>query len=311
LRGQTMKILLPIDGSQPANDAVQFVKSLAQNCKVDVLVLKVSYDPTNLSMQPLVPEWTEQNAIRTETILKNAKQELQEICQSVTLLRESGATVPCILNQAEMLKADLIVMGAKGHSAISRILLGSVSDSVATSAKCSVVVVRSNEDSGVDFKRIVMGFDQSVASREAVTELEQWNLPSDREIDIVSVALQPYVYVGDGYMDAPIMVDPKQVDRMEEVAERMASQIADHFPHTQVKSPVAAHIGEAIVQTAEEDDAGLVIVGDTGQGLIGQWLLGSTSKYVLRHAPCSVWISRHHWTTDPATQKSVDAIAAS
>lgn len=306
-----MKILLPIDGSQPAKDATEFVKTLAANCDVDVVVLTVSYDPAHYSMQPWVPEWTGQENQRTRGILDDANNVLSEVCKSVTLVHGSGATVPCILDKATSSEADLIVMGAKGHSAVRRILLGSVSDSVATAAKCSVVAVRSKEGSGSEFKKIVLGFDQSVASREAITELTQWNLPRDREIDVVSVALQPYVYAGEGYMEVPITVDSEKVDRLDEAAERMASQIAERFPHTKAQTPVAAHVGEAIVSAAEEDNAGLVIVGDTGHSLVGQWLLGSTSKYVLRHAPCSVWISRHHWTSDTESQKATDAVAAS
>lgn len=304
-----MKILLPIDGSQPANDAVRFVKTLAQNRGVDVVVLSVSYDPVHYSMQPWVPEWTEQEKKRTQAILDEAKTELGEVCQSVTLVHGSGATVPCILDKATSLKADLIVMGAKGHSAVGRILLGSVSDSIATSAKCSVVVVRSKPNVGSAFKKIVLGFDQSAASREAVAELAQWNLSGDHEVDVVSVAVHPYVFAGERYLDVPITIDPKQVDRLSEAAERMASRIAEQFPHTKASTPVAAHVGEAIVNAAEQDNAGLIIVGDTGHSLLGQWLLGSTSKYVLRHAPCSVWISRHHWTSDAATPEVADAAA--
>ena len=40
------------------------------------------------------------------------------------------------------MKADLVVIGAKGHSQIDRILLGSTSDYVATHSHCSVLVVR-------------------------------------------------------------------------------------------------------------------------------------------------------------------------
>ncbi|WP_404309565.1 universal stress protein [Neorhodopirellula lusitana] len=305
-----MKILLPTDGSPHAKDAVQFVKTLAQNRDVKVVVLTVSYDAAHYSAQPWVPEWSEQEKMRTQKILDEAEVALADVCKSVTLMHGAGPTVPRILEKAQTLESDLIVMGAKGHSAIRRVLLGSVSDSVATNAKCSVVVVRSQPESEITFKKIVLGYDQSIASREAVSELVEWNMPRDREIDVVSVAMQPYVYVGEGFMDVPITVDPKQVDRLDEAAERIASQIAENFPHTKAQTPVAAHVGEALVSAAEADNADLVMIGDTGHSLLGRWLLGSTSKYVLRHAPCSVWISRHHWNSDPATEEVTDAVAA-
>jgi nucleotide-binding universal stress UspA family protein len=47
-----------------------------------------------------------------------------------------------ILQEAERLGADLIVVGSHGHGAVAGFLLGSVSQAVALHAKCSVEIVR-------------------------------------------------------------------------------------------------------------------------------------------------------------------------
>ena len=47
-----------------------------------------------------------------------------------------------ILDVAEEWGADLIVVGSHGYRALKRFLLGSVSHSVVSHAKCSVEVVR-------------------------------------------------------------------------------------------------------------------------------------------------------------------------
>jgi len=47
-----------------------------------------------------------------------------------------------ILSAAEEWKADLIVMGSHGRRGFDRIVLGSVSETVALHAKCSVQLVR-------------------------------------------------------------------------------------------------------------------------------------------------------------------------
>jgi nucleotide-binding universal stress UspA family protein len=56
-------------------------------------------------------------------------------------LRE-GPAVDEILDLAEEVGADLIVIGSRGLGAISRALLGSVSESVVKHAHCPVLVVR-------------------------------------------------------------------------------------------------------------------------------------------------------------------------
>lgn len=297
-----MKVLLATDGSEAALVATKTVQQLSEHNSIDVTVVTVSYDPQHYQFQPWVPEWTEHENSRTEKILADAKQTLKESCQSVSTKHVSGAIVPRILEVAQNVKADLIVIGAKGHSTIRRLLLGSVSDSIASSADCSVLVVR---PSGTfDFDRIVVGYDKSVASREAVAELMELKLNEETHLDVVSVAEQPYVYVGEGFAGPPITLEPEHVRPIEETCERMASQIAEHFHQTNSHTLVAAHVGDAIVQQAESTEANLILVGDTGHGMLDDLLLGSTSKYVLRHAHCSVWISRHHTKTN--SEASVD-----
>ncbi|MCM2369705.1 universal stress protein [Aporhodopirellula aestuarii] len=305
-----MKILLATDGSAASQDATEFVANLAKNVPVEAVVLTVSFDPEHYPMYPWSPQLKQHVGDRTQAILDKAKQTLQTTCQSVSVIHGAGSAAPYILAQAKKSKVDLIVLGAKGHSALRRVLLGSVSDSVASSAECSVVVVRRGDQSDFDLQKIIVGFDQSVASREAVAELMQWNLAKDCEVNVISVALQPYVFVGEGYAGPPITVDPALVDKIDKSAERMASQIADHFPHTRAQTTVSDHVGDAIVTAAEDYKASMIVVGDTGHSLLSRVLLGSTSKYVLRHAPCSVWISRHHWNSESKSNEVADAVAA-
>lgn len=56
----------------------------------------------------------------------------------------SGNTKEVILEEARKWDADLVVVGSHGRRGFKRFLLGSVSESVAMNAHCSVVVVRSS-----------------------------------------------------------------------------------------------------------------------------------------------------------------------
>jgi nucleotide-binding universal stress UspA family protein len=54
-----------------------------------------------------------------------------------------GSPKRAILEEAERWGADLIVVGSHGYGGLDRFLLGSVSEAVASHAKCSVEIVRS------------------------------------------------------------------------------------------------------------------------------------------------------------------------
>jgi nucleotide-binding universal stress UspA family protein len=56
-----------------------------------------------------------------------------------------GEVAEEVVDLAEQLEVDLIVVGTRGRSVIRRALMGSVSDSVVRHARCPVVVARSQE----------------------------------------------------------------------------------------------------------------------------------------------------------------------
>jgi nucleotide-binding universal stress UspA family protein len=57
---------------------------------------------------------------------------------------KEGHAAKTIVRYAEENDVDHIVMGSTGRSGISRVLLGSVAESVTRRAPCSVVIVREN-----------------------------------------------------------------------------------------------------------------------------------------------------------------------
>jgi nucleotide-binding universal stress UspA family protein len=68
--------------------------------------------------------------------------ELRAAGLTATPVVEEADPKELLLRQAEQWSADCIFVGAKGHGAVARFLLGSVSASVAARASCSVEVVR-------------------------------------------------------------------------------------------------------------------------------------------------------------------------
>ena len=54
-----------------------------------------------------------------------------------------GEAKQVILDEADRIDPDLIVLGSRGYGTFQRLLLGSVSNAVAQHAKCSVLIVRS------------------------------------------------------------------------------------------------------------------------------------------------------------------------
>ncbi len=148
-----MKILLAIDGSDFSKAAVEQFKGIPLPSDTEVCILNVYENPIISGPNPLAMGGTSSNYFQeaisnaqksAEDIVSSASKLLKDINStiSVTTSVVSGLPKIAILEKAETFGADLIVVGSQGHGAFSHFLLGSVSQSIASHANCSVMIAR-------------------------------------------------------------------------------------------------------------------------------------------------------------------------
>ena len=303
-----MRVLLASDGSADAMRAAKFVAELGLRNDLDVYVVTVTSAPDPalmVSMEPWMPVWTveQQQAAdrRVSQIHVDILSMLSDTCDDVSMSHKTGDPATCILLEAKEHDVDMIVLGAHGHSMIERMLIGSVSDYVATHADCSVVVVRTGSEEvsehapeEVRIRNVLVAYDQSKGAREAVAEMMQLDWSRETNVNVLTVMSPPFPLEEDSFNVLDENWEPERVQETRCAGERMASQIADRMPNTTSQLMRERHVGDSIVRNAEETDCDLLVVGESGHNLLRRLVLGSTTKYLLRHSPCTVWISRHH-----------------
>ena len=141
-------ILLATDGSEEGKLATQAATELSRDTGSEVHVVYVLPSPTQLIGHHLYPQETRESVIAgaerdAETFLKEQAEQITSNGGKVTETHlRSGDPDKEIIRTAEGLGAGLIVMGSRGIGAITRTLIGSVSDSVVKHAHCPVLVVR-------------------------------------------------------------------------------------------------------------------------------------------------------------------------
>jgi nucleotide-binding universal stress UspA family protein len=80
--------------------------------------------------------------------------------------------------------------------------------------------------------------------------------------------------------------------RMAEQGARLAQEAGLDVEGLAVAEEVEVTIAETIVDVARERDSRAIVVGAHGHGRLGEVILGSTSRDVIRHAPCPVVVAR-------------------
>jgi nucleotide-binding universal stress UspA family protein len=142
-----MRILLPVDGSAPAQEALDEVARRPWPMPSSVRVLSVvrPYAPPAIEFVPgtfTLQEVLEQHQIEAEQIAARAADRLAQTGLSVDTAVRQGDPRAAIVDEATEWGADLIVIGSHGHTGLKRLLLGSVAQAVVAHAPCSVEVAR-------------------------------------------------------------------------------------------------------------------------------------------------------------------------
>lgn len=137
------KILVPVDFSQCSEHALDYAVELADKLGATVHVLSVigipSYGVPELGVgitATMMDNLVADNQAALDALARPRK------LDSNNMIIRAGDARDVILQTAEELGADLIVMGTHGRRGISRALLGSVAEMVVRTAPVPVLTVR-------------------------------------------------------------------------------------------------------------------------------------------------------------------------
>lgn len=278
-----MKIVLATDGSKYGQWAADLLLALPLAKKAEVTVLHVlEMDPITqyVIKPPLKREYSkvlkkevEKALAAAVPIAQQAADRLEGRFRKVQAVVEKGRVAERIMATAREQQADLIVIGAQGHSDIHGFLIGSVSQKVATHAPCSVCIVHRKPRR---IKKILMAVDGSRQSDAAAHAFARDFLPKGLDVTVL------YVW------DYPLHLPKRPAESIEKKYRALLKE-ADFRARTVCLS---GHAAEKIVETARRRGIDLVVMGSRGLTNIRQFLLGSVSHKVIQHSHTSVLIVR-------------------
>jgi nucleotide-binding universal stress UspA family protein len=293
-----MRILLATDGSEAAAAALAVVSAMPLAEGSAVLVVHVMSEPVGVMAPYGEGFFTESQLLfnlrssereAATAALEEAVQRLARPGVVVTSSLREGEPSAQLLAAAAEFEAELIVLGARGLSALDRFLLGSVSHNVSRHARCPVLVARGAPRG--PFHRVVLAVDGSENSRRAAEVLGRFPLAPDATITAVHV-VRPYAPFP-GFLptdraefdQAVENVRARQLEHAGALVADAARRAGGAFPvRTELRTgdPAAELLG-----FAEEHGADLLALGARGVSLIEGLLVGSVADRILKDARCS------------------------
>lgn len=145
-------LLVPVDGSKGANKAASLAARLAEKLDVPVrLICAFPEDPLEafgypVSSNPGDYKYFSPQAFEnlreqtTEKAFKAAREAMGEVAVSVEQEVVPGEAAPAILEHASKVSDPMIVIGSRGLTRFSEVVIGSVSQRVLHHADCPVMI---------------------------------------------------------------------------------------------------------------------------------------------------------------------------
>ena len=313
-----MKALLAIDGSHESAMAIETAASLTWPPDSRLEVISVA--PTETEVYGGVfavgayveaPEVHERLVDDCRKRVDAAAERLRRPGLAVAERVLGGRAATVILEEAERTSAELIIVGARDHGAIERVLLGSVSAEVVDHAHCPVLVARRPTA-----WRVLVATDGSpdaALGAGFVATSGLFDAAGARIVNVIDVPVAWWLGFtpGDGTLatDAYGTVVTDATGHARSVAADAVRRLRSEGMEAQSvlrEGPASAEI----IAEAESWDADLVVIGTRGHGLLKRLLLGSTARTVLHHAPMSVLIVRPSASSPGGERSSVEPMEA-
>lgn len=285
-------ILFPTDFSDCSRQALNHALFLAENFDAELHMLHAvvlhQEDPANPDLQ-----FTSDVEL-LDRLSKIAQTRLAELAERTTtqvkvrqVERRGFSASVVILEYADEVDADLVVMGTHGHRGAARFFLGSVAEQVVRHAHCPVLTLRAEPERALEaIQSILVPVDFSEQSRGAVETAAElagrWNA-SIELLHVLEIPPLPAFYGPVPDVGSAQRLLELSTDELEGLGRSLVPEGVD-WKTTTLEGAAASEI----VRHAGEAGSDLIVIPSHGRSGLDRLLLGSTTERVLRTADCPV-----------------------
>jgi nucleotide-binding universal stress UspA family protein len=278
-------ILVALDGSELAEQAIPYVSQLARAFRSRVIVVGVA-SPTEprsggnrlyqIYLDRMVADFADRKVLAVSRLV-------------------NGDPYTEIIALAEKEKTDLLSITTVGHGGLGPWKMGSVAEKIITTAEIPVLLVpakeggRPVEDAPV-LRKVLFPIDVFQLDEKALPWVATLIKRSKASLILLNIAPKPY---------APMAIIKKWYDEtakyLESEALKYLRKTARILARLGVDAELEIRVGEAadvIVQYASQNNIDLIAMSTHSRPGVFQWSLGSVAHRVIHGAPVPVLMVR-------------------
>ena len=282
-----MRVLFCSDGSNISFNSLKNFSRWVEDAVVDVItVIDLSFLPDNVLVE--ADGFAVSCANMADDVLAFAQVEIEKLgFQFGEKVKLCGSVVEAILEQAQKVHYDFVVLGSHGKKGIQK-WLGSVSREIAYGEHLSTFT------SQVETKgeKVLFTTDGSESADYAIHEaLELLDL-KHKEIYICTVNEAPEMLFLNGKIDSNwiLEIEKLQEDHSYSILQRLVEKFEGKGLYVKETVVLSGYPSKKIIDFANNKEIDLIVSGSRNKNKMKDFLLGSVSKRVLENAKCDVLI---------------------
>ena len=302
-----MNILVPVDGTEHSLRAVEFLTTrtdlLGAAPKITIFFSQHPVPQRMItSLEPLTIK--DYYAEEAESLFASVRALLGDTKLNIEMHYAVGSPAEEIVKEADLVDANLIIMGIRGHSAVSSFLFGSVSNAVLAHTHRPILMLRDKLPEGTSLLRIGIACDGSEYGERAVdfvlknralfgseTRYELLNAGrSTHTIGLSSMASMMSSPTAASLHGIITLCVKNKVPRPGFAEALRAAFEAEGIKPRPVR--LDGNPGEVIADYAENTPLDLLLMGSHGYGNLRSALMGSTAQKIAANSSVPLLIIR-------------------
>lgn len=283
-----MHVIVPVDGGRDCREAIKFIaskKDWFEHEKPEVELVYVQ--------KPVVDRVTEQGEFNlkayyeatAKAVWAGMREEIQAIPMQVKQTSLVGHPAQLIPEYANEQRADLIVMGARGLSAMQNLYLGSVSLATIASSKCPVLVFRQTTELKPSGLHVGLSVDDSPFGPKCADYLiaHRKFFGDDATFEIINVVPDDPLYAPDFVNEGPIppQMTWEEIQGLEFEASVKTPVEKFDVAGVPVKAVKLTGDPEYVLPKYADEHLDVMVMGTHGKGALRSLVFGSATRAMI------------------------------
>ncbi len=295
-----IKILVPLDGSDLAEQALTHATAIAQSFESETFLLRVlTVDGDSIRSAVDAVDW-QLHRQQARAYLERRAEELRHEGLEASWNLEEGKVADQVLSFAKLHNIDLIVLTTYGRGGIGQFERGGTAQKIVSAASVSVLVVHplhgESNDRDFRYRRIMVPIDGSTGSQWALTMASAIAQIHHAELLLVQVVQEPCFPCA-----VPMVRENRELlERMTKIcrteATKRTHELRSRLPvnlHVETEIVVSKDVQHTLNEIAEAKDVSLIVLSAHSDQQGSRWQYGPVPEFMLAHASKPILVFEH------------------